>query len=427
MAKGNMLLGYSRGSVGDVTFYRSGGSQRARARNRNPNNPRTRSQQTQRAIFSNAVKFYKLCVTNFFKFAYENKKPNESDYNAYMRENVARSCMMSRTAYYCEPYPALGNWLVTRGSLQTINNVESDNTKTPKFSFGVSTSATFDENTPIATISNILLQSSEYQVGDIITILEVDTMPMEAIPTATPDKTKYSTGAIVLQFLVDPNNQAAWKTVYSNTSVRWSFKEQGGNLALYYGATEEIGDELWVSGVHQFAVIHSRNTSDGLKVSTQEIVMNPRAITAFETALTDDTYKTAVLADWNASANAILQGEGLSLTSIPTLLNVRRVMILDNDTQVYYNDTQASIPATYNDVEFAEFNNISVIIATDNATNLSADMVTVEGLTATDKFITPLSDTTATIYFECETQSTAPANPIILKYNGETIVTINYL
>lgn len=31
MAKGNMLLGMSRGSVGDVTFYRSGGSQRARA------------------------------------------------------------------------------------------------------------------------------------------------------------------------------------------------------------------------------------------------------------------------------------------------------------------------------------------------------------------------------------------------------------
>lgn len=50
MAKGNMLLGMSRGSVGDVTFYRSGGSQRARARNRKPANPMTVRQQTQREV-----------------------------------------------------------------------------------------------------------------------------------------------------------------------------------------------------------------------------------------------------------------------------------------------------------------------------------------------------------------------------------------
>lgn len=425
MSKGNMLLGYSRGSVGDVTFYRSGGSQRARARNRQPNNPRTRSQQTQRAIFSNAVKFYKLCVTNFFKFAYENKKPNESDYNAYMRENVARSCMMSRTAYYCEPYPALGNWLVTRGSLQTIRNVESDNTKTPKFSFGVSTSASFSENTTIAEISNILLQSSEYQVGDIVTILEVDTIANEAIPTATPDKTKYIEGAIVLQFLVDPNNQQAWSTVYSATPVTWSWKAQGGNLALFYGATEEIGDELWVSGLHQFAVIHSRNTSDGLKVSTQEVVMNPRAVTALETALTDDTYKNAVLANWNASANAILQGEGLSLSKAPSLLNIRKLTIDKDNTNVYINQTQSAIPTTY-DVEFAQFNNLTLIVSADNTANMTASKMTIEGVTATNKEITKLSETQASLYIEVATQSTAPTSPIVIKYDDETIATINF-
>ena len=41
MAKGNMLMGYSRGSVGDVTFARIKGQQIARARNRNPKNPKT--------------------------------------------------------------------------------------------------------------------------------------------------------------------------------------------------------------------------------------------------------------------------------------------------------------------------------------------------------------------------------------------------
>lgn len=424
MAKGNMLLGYSRGSVGDVTFYRSGGSQRARARNRQPNNPRTRSQQTQRAIFSNAVKFYKLCVANFFKFAYENKKTNESDYNAYMRENVARSCMMSRTAYYCEPYPALGYWLVTRGSLQTLRNVESDNTKTPKFSFGVSTSATFDEDTPIATISNILLQSSEYQVGDIITILEVDTMPMEAIPTATPDKTKYSTGAIVLQFLVDPNNQAAWKTVYSQTSVRWSFKAQGGNLALYYGATEEIGDELWVSGLHQFAVIHSRNTAEGLKVSTQEIVMNPRAITALETALSDETYKSAVLADWAATPNAILQGEGLTLAAASVVNSITTIKLYKSPNTVFQDNNEYTTPKAY-EVEFQAFEAIIVNLSVTDPDNMSAAQFSVEGIEITNPDIAKLSDTSIQFAVGCDV-TTSPTDPVYIKYNGETIATLNF-
>lgn len=425
MAKGNMLLGYSRGSVGDVTFYRSGGSQRARARNRNPNNPRTRSQQTQRAIFSNAVKFYKLCVTNFFKFAYENKKQNESDYNAYMRENVARSCMMSRSAYYCEPYPALGNWLVTRGSLQTISNVESDNTKTPKFSFGVSTSASFTENTTIAEISNILLQSSEYQVGDIVTILEVDTAVSEAIPTATPDKTKYSAGAIVLQFLVDPNNQQAWSSVYSATPVAWSWKSQNGNLALFYGATEEIGDVLWASGLHQFAVIHSRNTSDGLKVSTQEVVMNTRAITALETALSDDVYKTAVLADWNASADAILQGEGLTLANPSVLENITSLQIYSNTTTVYEDTNTHAVGNTYN-VEFGAFNEVVIKLDATNPDNMTISQFDADGITIEDSNLTKLSNTSIQVDLILTDVTTAPTDPVLIKYNGETIATINF-
>ena len=56
MASGNFLLGYGRRSIGDVTFYRSGGMQRARARNRNPRNPRSEKQAIQRMIRSAAAK-----------------------------------------------------------------------------------------------------------------------------------------------------------------------------------------------------------------------------------------------------------------------------------------------------------------------------------------------------------------------------------
>ena len=58
MAKGNMFLGMSRGSVGDVTFYRNQGQQCARARNRAPRNPKTYAQIVQRMILATASKAY---------------------------------------------------------------------------------------------------------------------------------------------------------------------------------------------------------------------------------------------------------------------------------------------------------------------------------------------------------------------------------
>lgn len=56
MATGNLLLGYGRRSIGDITFYRSGGQQRSRARNRKPANPRSEKQSIQRMILSTAAK-----------------------------------------------------------------------------------------------------------------------------------------------------------------------------------------------------------------------------------------------------------------------------------------------------------------------------------------------------------------------------------
>ena len=58
MAKGNMFLGMSRGSVGDVTFYRNRGNQVARARNRKPANPRSEAQVIQRMLLATASRAY---------------------------------------------------------------------------------------------------------------------------------------------------------------------------------------------------------------------------------------------------------------------------------------------------------------------------------------------------------------------------------
>lgn len=70
MAKGNMLLGMSRGSVGDVTFRRVRGQQVTTARNRSPRNPQSRNQCLARLSFSSAQKLTKALepiVTNSFQ------------------------------------------------------------------------------------------------------------------------------------------------------------------------------------------------------------------------------------------------------------------------------------------------------------------------------------------------------------------------
>lgn len=316
MAKGNMLLGYSQGSVGDVTFYRSGGSQRARARNRQPSNPRSSKQQTQRALFANCVKFYKLTASKFFKFAFENKKTNESDYNAFMRENLKRGVMISKTGFYVEQYPSLGNWIMSRGSLSTIRNANDNNTNAPVFDLGAAYSGTPSASTTIAEISSAMVASGRYQVGDIITMIKY-LADGDNIPTATPNaETDYlQTVFVFYQFLVDPNNTNTFVSIFGDLPRFIPVKTSTNTLALKpaYDFDPQTANEEWRLGYTSATVIHSRNTSTGLRVSTQELTINPRMTAAIETAATDVNYRSAVLADWSAEGLAILQGEGLEL------------------------------------------------------------------------------------------------------------------
>lgn len=320
MAKGNMLLGMARGSVGDVTFYRDGGLQRARARNRQPNNPRSNKQQTQRALFANCVKFYKLTAAKFFKFAFENKKVNESDYNAFMRENLKRGVMMSKTAFYCEPYPALGNWLMSRGSLATIRNANDDNTNAPIFDLGAPYADIPSRNITIGEISTAMVASGRYQVGDIITMIKYLANGDE-IPSATPDaETDYlQTNFVFWQFLVDPNNSNTFISLFGDVVRFYIDQTSQGNLAISFGSLAAAGNEEWRIGYQATTIIHSRNTANGLLVSTQELTCNPRYTDAITTATTDATYKSAVLSDWQASGLAILQGDGLELTDVSAI------------------------------------------------------------------------------------------------------------
>ena len=304
MAKGNMLLGMSRGSVGDVTFYRSGGSQRARARNRKPANPMTVRQQTQRAKFANAVKFHKQVTSNFFRFAYEDKKVNESDYNAFMRHNVGNSGFIGAKASKIASWPALGQWEVTSGSLPEID-VTADSANNL---FGAALGIDGDLTTVGALSTALISLGDTWREGDILTVLLYRATAASSLPTVDTE-TAHSASSSFLQIVLNS----------SDTTTLGSFVGNLGGISYFMSVDEVEGfqvssnDQAWKTAmsndVLQCAVIHSRNTAGGLLVSTQSMVATkPQVITD---ALTEGgTYYNAVLADWDAAAEAVLQGGG---------------------------------------------------------------------------------------------------------------------
>lgn len=87
MSKGNMLLGYARGKVGDLVFSRLNGRQITRARNRSPKNPRTAAQMAQRAIMSTLGKAYSA-GKEIFDHSFEGLKVGTENQSEFMKLNT---------------------------------------------------------------------------------------------------------------------------------------------------------------------------------------------------------------------------------------------------------------------------------------------------------------------------------------------------
>lgn len=83
-----MLLGFSRGSVGDLTFYRRNSQQVTRARARVVKNPKTLQQQMQRAIMRTSVEAYKV-LKEICDHSWEGVSYGANSYAEFQRQNMA--------------------------------------------------------------------------------------------------------------------------------------------------------------------------------------------------------------------------------------------------------------------------------------------------------------------------------------------------
>ena len=297
MAKGSFFWSTARGKVGNVVYRVRKGQEIASAHQPNVNNPRTVTQIAQRIKFSVAVKFYKSAIAKMFKFGFEDKGANESDYNAFMRHNTTSAMILKRMQYDSTYYPAIGeNWVMSYGSLPTHEvNAGMDrpylaaNGLTGALAGG---SVKFADCT-ISAISNWLVTNYGYQNGDLFTIFRVDSHWSDINEELIQEPTWE-----VVQIRCNTNNYNRYKDVYEVSPLASDLIFDDAANALYLGEFKDTACG--------YAVIHSRQ-GQKLLVSTQELVLNDAALNIYASSFEQPFYNEA-LYSWGATTDAVLQG-----------------------------------------------------------------------------------------------------------------------
>lgn len=271
MSKGSSYWGTATGKIGNTVVRVRKGVRVESAYQPNVTNPRSRGQVVQRGKFADAVGFYKRAMANFFKMAFEDKKTNETDFNAFMRHNVSRGYVYSRQMVTGGEgaLPYIGKWLLTYGSLYSPEvNSSASGITVPILAGG-------SEDT-LAALFIEWISLGCAQEGDILTIVRVMTSADGAgadeytdealglLPGFTyTDALPAGVGPVwrVNQYVIDTKStlvlgQQPW---YKDTSGLINFADMG---------------KAETNSARAAAVIITRKTANGLLCSTSQLVWN---------------------------------------------------------------------------------------------------------------------------------------------------------
>lgn len=296
MSKGSLFWSKARGKLGDVVLSQLKGVQIARAYQPQVANPRSTAQTDQRILFSNAVKFYKHATQNLFKFAYEDKRSNESYYNAFMRKNAKVSMLPTRAQYLNPNYPAIGNqYLMSQGSLPPLPYKYDESGGEFQLVLGNVTSAA--EDMTVGEVSTALISSNYVQSGDIVTIVAIF-----ASISSIDDEGASAPSWNIVQFIADTTNTTDFTLYLSEQAHDLNVLAKKNSTGV---GTISVDDAGAPAG---FAMIVSRVvTGQQLLVSDAYLINSKLANDIYQKSLQAD-YRTVALNSWGRKTEAILQG-----------------------------------------------------------------------------------------------------------------------
>ena len=306
MNKGSLFFGNASGKLGQVVLSTVKGQQIARAWQPKVANPKTSQQQLQRAKFANSVKFFKRAQQNLFKFAFEDKRKNESDYNAFMRHNVVSSAVLDRSVYDNFNYPAFAdNWLLSYGSLGEINAdndiAEKEFVQLLTLPLGTGEKA----NLTIAAASQALVSNLKAMNGDFVTLVGVKS----SVKTLTEDPVNAPEWHI-MQFVVDTTN--------TGKLIEYLEKQDEDASTFFSTDGREPANIIFSysnDGCAWLGIILSRVTANGVKVSTSNLMPNYYAYEIYQKSL-ELGYRQSALNSWGRSSEPILKGGIAKSTNI---------------------------------------------------------------------------------------------------------------
>lgn len=282
MAKGNLLLGTAKNSVGDVVMYRREGAQITRVRVRNVKNPKTNAQSFQRALMAPIAKFYSpLSVVLERSFEGLSKAKSHNKFNQ-VNAGLARTnkwALPKGTGFFPLPYQ------LSQGTL-------------PPLSYSCDGSLEFNvpgltqDDSTIGALSTALIANG-YKDGDVITIIAVTS---DAPGSITASYVPYS-----FQFEV---NSASTVTLAAFFGSKATFSVSASTLAIltFNGVALDAG-----------AVIVSRFDGTMWRRSTQVLAVNAETIEA----VTADAAVAAAIASYGQTAgdgNPLVYLDGDELT-----------------------------------------------------------------------------------------------------------------
>lgn len=298
MSKGSLFFGNASGKLGQVVLSTMKGQQIARAWQPKVANPKTSQQQLQRAKFANSVKFFKRAQQNLFKFAFEDRRKNESDYNAFMRHNVVSSAVLDRSVYDNFNYPAFANdWLLSYGSLGEINADNDVSSKEYVQLLSLSLGTGEIANLTTASASQAFVRDYNAVNGDFVTLVGV-----KSDVRSLSMNTKYAPEWHIVQFVVDTTDteKLVEKLKKQDKRAENFFAKDGtdpGNIIFSY----ENDGCAWLG------IILSRVTANGVKVSTSNLMPNYVAYEIYQKSL-ELPYRQSALNSWGRSSEPILKG-----------------------------------------------------------------------------------------------------------------------
>ena len=291
------------------------GQQIARAWQPKVANPRTTVQQMQRAKFANAVKFYKRATQNLFKFAYEDKRKTESDYNAFMRHNVENSMIVNRKSYDNMNFPALGEWIIAAGSLVDFRSEDYDSRTITDACSLISPIDNPDDmykfpeeitesTATVGHVSDYFKHDFGAQDGDFVTFVGINT-GLSIISDEPSSGPWWS----ITQIKINSANSALFLESVNKQAVN--------NLGI--DITDRAGTIVWKSSTPQmanlFGVILSRVTTNGVIVSTSNLGTNKTGNSVMAASL-QDAYRQQALNSWLRSSDIILKGSVVKQSNV---------------------------------------------------------------------------------------------------------------